>query len=499
TATVGDYTITASNADGTGLSNYDITYIDGTLKIGKAGLTITANNGGKTYGQTGGLAGFSSSGLVNGDSVSSVDLGSTGSAATATVGDYTITASNADGTGLSNYDITYVDGTLKIGKAGLTITANNGGKTYGQTGGLAGFTSNGLVNGNSVSSVDLGSNGSAATATVGDYTISASNADGTGLSNYDITYVDGTLKIGKAGLTITANNGGKTYGQTSGLAGFSSSGLVNGDSVSSVDLGSTGSAAAATVGDYTISASNADGTGLSNYDITYVDGTLSIGKAGLTITANNGGKTYGQIGGLNGFSSNGLVNGDSVSSIDLGSTGSGATANVGDYTITASNADGTGLSNYDITYVDGTLKIGKAGLTITATDTWKWIGQSLPLHRYTVDGLKNGDTVDSVRLLSVGSEASARPGRYDIFASDAIGARLGNYDIHYQGGQLEVAGTPAQAAALAAQLVAANLPHAPAPRPGVASPLISISESGIRKPTICTDAERGSCLGMPPE
>ncbi|WP_313643080.1 MBG domain-containing protein [Stenotrophomonas sp.] len=499
TANVGDYTITASNADGTGLSNYDITYVDGTLKIGKAGLTITANNGGKTYGQTAGLAGFSSNGLVNGDSVSSVDLGSTGTAATANVGEYTITASNADGTGLSNYDITYVDGTLSIGKAGLTITANNGGKTYGQTGGLAGFSSNGLVNGDTVSSVDLGSTGSAATANVGNYTITASNADGTGLSNYDITYVDGTLSIGKAGLTITANNGGKTYGQTGGLAGFSSNGLLNGDSVSSVDLGSNGSAATANVGDYTITASNADGTGLSNYDITYVDGTLKIGKAGLTITANNGGKTYGQTGGLAGFSSNGLVNGDTVSSVDLGSTGSAATANVGDYTITAGNADGTGLSNYDITYVDGTLFIGKAGLTITATDTWKWIGQSLPLHGYTVNGLKNGDTIDSVRLVSAGSDASARPGRYDIFASDAVGARLGNYDIHYQGGQLEVAGTSAQAAAQAAQLVAASLPRGPAPLPDVTTPLISISEGGLRQPTICTDAKRGSCLGMPPE
>ncbi|WP_312371566.1 MBG domain-containing protein, partial [Stenotrophomonas sp.] len=352
----------------TGTSGYALSFVQGELWVDPKTLIITANNGGKTYGQTGGLNGFTSNGLVNGDSVSSVDLGSAGTAATATVGDYTISASNADGTGLSNYDITYIDGTLSIGKAGLTITANNGGKTYGQIGGLNGFSSNGLLNGNSVSSVDLGSNGSAATANVGNYTITASNADGTGLSNYDITYVDGTLKIGKAGLTITANNGGKTYGQTGGLAGFTSNGLVNGDSVSSVDLGSTGSAAIATVGDYTITASNADGTGLSNYDITYVDGTLKIGKAGLTITANNGGKTYGQTGGLAGFTSSGLVNGDSVSSVDLGSTGSAAIATVGDYTITASNADGTGLSNYDITYVDGTLKIGKAGLTITANN-----------------------------------------------------------------------------------------------------------------------------------
>ena len=478
-------------------------------------LTVAANTLRKVYGDsidprnafsiTGAMAGVSGAylsdnlaNLVTGTPLLASAGASAAAGVTTTPYAVDVSAGTLDA-GTSGYALSFVQGELWVDPKALTITANNSGKTYGQTGSFNGFSSNGLVNGDTVSSVNLGSTGAAATANVGDYTITANNADGTGLSNYDITYVDGTLSIGKAGLTITANNGGKTYGQAGGLAGFSSNGLLNGDTVSSVDLGSTGTAATANVGHYTITASNADGTGLSNYDITYVDGTLNIGKAGLTITANNGGKTYGQAGGFNGFSSNGLVNGDTVSSVDLGSNGSAATANVGDYTITASNADGTGLSNYDITYVDGTLSIGKAGLTITATDTWKWIGQSLPLHRYTVNGLKNGDTVDSVRLVSAGSDASALPGRYDIFASDAIGSRLGNYDIHYLGGQLEVAGTSAQAAALAAQLVAANLPRAPAPLPEVASPLISIREGGVRQPTLCTDAERGNCLGMPPE
>ncbi|REN19650.1 hypothetical protein DSI41_09195, partial [Mycobacterium tuberculosis] len=97
-----------------------------------------------TYGQTGGLNGFDSQGLVNGDTVSSVDLASTGMMATANVGNYLITASNADGTGLSNYAITYADGVLSIGKAGLTITASDGTKTYGQTGGLTGYNVDGL-------------------------------------------------------------------------------------------------------------------------------------------------------------------------------------------------------------------------------------------------------------------------------------------------------------------------------------------------------------------
>ena len=38
---------------------------------------------------------------------------------------------------------------------------------------------------------------------------------GTGLGNYDITYVDGALTVEAKALTITANDQTKTYGDTS--------------------------------------------------------------------------------------------------------------------------------------------------------------------------------------------------------------------------------------------------------------------------------------------
>ncbi|MPS35171.1 MAG: filamentous hemagglutinin N-terminal domain-containing protein [Stenotrophomonas sp.] len=499
-------TYTGANLRASGLYSsqfgYDIELLAGTLTIGKAGLTIAANNGSKTYGQAGGVNGFSASGLVNGDTVSSVQLASAGTAATANVGNYTITASNAAGNGLSNYDITYVNGTLTIGKAGLTITANNGNKTYGQAGGTNGFTASGLVNGDTVSSVQLASAGTAATANVGNYTITASNADGSGLSNYDITYVNGTLTIGKAGLTITANNGSKAYGQAGGINGFTASGLVNGDTVSSVELASAGTAATASVGNYTITASNADGSGLSNYDITYVNGTLTIGKAGLTITANNGSKTYGQTGGINGFTVSGLADGDTVSSVQLASAGSVATANVGDYTITASNADGSGLSNYDITYVNGTLSIGKAGLIITANNASKTIGQRSPLNGYTAQGLVNDDTIDAVRLFSDGSGVSAQPGSYAIVASDAQGARLGNYDITYREGTLEVKGLSVAQNLQVGREVAASV-RTPATRPPTASSaagLYRLADAAIAPASdACTSLEEVRCPIRQPE
>ena len=68
-------------------------------------------------------------------------------------------------------------------------------------------------------------------------------------SNYTLNYVGAKLDITPRALTITANNRTKTYGDTITFAGteFTTDGLVNGDSVGSVTLTSTGAAASATV------------------------------------------------------------------------------------------------------------------------------------------------------------------------------------------------------------------------------------------------------------
>lgn len=353
----------------------------------------------------------------------------------------------------------------------------------------------------------LSSAGSAAMALVSAAPYSINIAAGSldaGSSGYALAFVQGTLQVDPRSLTITANDSGKIYGQTGSFNGFNANGLVNGDTLTGVDLASLGTARTANVGNYTITASNADGTGLSNYDITYVDGTLSIGKAGLTITANNGNKTYGQSGDFNGFSSNGLRNDDSISGIDLTSNGSAATANVGNYVITASNADGTGLSNYDINYVDGTLSIGKAGLTISANNISKRIGQLLALDGYRSSGLLNGDSIDSVSLFSDGNNINAQPGVYAILAGDAQGARLHNYDISYRDGSLQVVGVAAESAAELARAVVASRNHAtPASPPYVLPPLLplpSSSGTSILLPEgSCTQAGGMGCLSLQPE
>ncbi|WP_286364282.1 MBG domain-containing protein, partial [Azospirillum sp. B4] len=55
-----------------------------------------------------------------------------------------------------------------------------------------------------------------------------------------------------AALTITASGASKTYGASASLTGYSSSGLVNGDSIAAVTLASSGSGTAASVGSYSV-------------------------------------------------------------------------------------------------------------------------------------------------------------------------------------------------------------------------------------------------------
>src|SRR5690606_32678818 len=129
----GTTTITATQA---ATPNYNSGSITLELTVDKKALTITADDRSKTYGETltlGSVA-FTADGLVNSDAVASVTLTSTGAAASADVDTYDITASAAQGPKLSNYDISYVNGTLTVNKAPQTITFTDPGTLYRDAG-----------------------------------------------------------------------------------------------------------------------------------------------------------------------------------------------------------------------------------------------------------------------------------------------------------------------------------------------------------------------------
>jgi hypothetical protein len=102
-----------------------------------------------------------------------------------------------------------------------------------------------------------------------------------------------TQTVNQRTLLIAAVSTSKTEGNTLTFAGTefttagtaATPGLVNGDTVTSVTLTSAGAAASAVDGSYAIVPGAAVGTGLSNYAITYVPGTLTVTEPAIVVTA----------------------------------------------------------------------------------------------------------------------------------------------------------------------------------------------------------------------
>ena len=445
------YFIVASNATGSGMDNYTISYVNGSLTVNPATLTITVNNDSKTYGTAKTFSGtaFTETGLVNSDTITSVTETSTGAAVPAPVGTDPIVPSDAAGSGLGNYTIGYVNGTLTVNPATLTITANNDSKTYGTLKSFNGtaFTETGLVNGDTITGVTETSIGAPVSAPVGTDPIVPSDAAGSGLGNYTIGYVNGTLTVNPATLTITANNDSKTYGTLKSFNGtaFTETGLVtaNGDTITGVTETSIGAPVSAPVGTDPIVPSDAAGSGLGNYTIGYVNGTLTVNPATLTITANNDSKTYGTKS-FNGtaFTETGLVNGDTITGVTETSTGAAVSATAGTDPIVPSAAAGNGLSNYTIGYVNGTLTVNAAPLTVIAANESMTYGGTVPALTYTYTGLVNGDLSATFSGgLATTATSSTRVGGYPI--TQGILAATGNYTIGtFNAGTLTVNAAP---------------------------------------------------------
>ncbi len=441
----GSYTITAS---GLTSGNYAVTFANGTLTVDRASLTVTANDDAKTYDglSYSGGNGVSYSGFVNGQdsSVLSGTLAYGGTAQGATdAGSYTITAS---GLSSGNYDISYDSGTLTVGKASLTVTANDDAKTYDglSYSGGNGVSYSGFVDGedNSVLSGTLAYGGTAQGATdAGSYTITPS---GLTSGNYAVTFDSGTLTVDRASLTVTANDDAKTYDglSYSGGNGVSYSGFVDGEdsSVLGGTLSYGGTAQGATdAGSYTITPS---GLTSGNYAVTFANGTLTVDRASLTVTANDDAKTYDGLSysGGNGVSYSGFVNGEDNSvlsgTLAYGGTAQGAT-DAGTYTITAS---GLSSGNYAVTFANGTLTVGKASLTVTANDDAKtYDGLSYSGgNGVSYSGFVNGE--DSSVLSGTVAYGGTAQGATDAgsYTITPSGLTSGNYAVTFANGTLTV-------------------------------------------------------------
>ena len=236
-----------------------------------------------------------------------------------------------------------------VGKATLTVTGVDHDTTYnGSEQSNFGATYSGNAMSDSFNITGY------ATATRYSPTPYADNlsVSGSALDNYNVIYRNGSLSIGKATLTVTGVDHDTTYnGSEQSNFGATYSGNAMSDSFNITGY------ATATRYSPTPYADNlsVSGSALDNYNVIYRNGSLSIGKATLTVTGVDHDTTY---------------NGSEQS--NFGATYSGNKANdsftisgfasgidVGTY-YDALNISGAAISNYNVETTNGLLRINAA-------------------------------------------------------------------------------------------------------------------------------------------
>ncbi|MFA6924627.1 MAG: YDG domain-containing protein [Bacteroidales bacterium] len=383
-------------------------------------LTITgANADNKTYDGTNAAVLNTGSatlvGVVGADVVNLISAGAIGAFADKNVGTAkTVTTSGfaIGGTSAWKYSLTQPTLTADITAAGLTVSgATVNSKVYdGTTAAALNTGSVGLAGVIGTDVVVLGSSGAVGnftTKNIGNgkivvmdgFTISGADA-----SNYILMQPVSTANITAAGLTVsgaTANN--KVYdGTTAATLNTGSATIVavlGTDVVSLICSDATGTFANKNVGTaktVTVSGCTLSGADAGNYTLIQPSLTADITAKGLTVTANDIAKCFGTTVNFAGteFLTSGLLTGDAVASASITSAGASSSAAVATYSIVPALAVGTGLSNYNIAYLNGTLTVNAIPATPVITlsmDTLKsdapvgnqWYFNGSPIHGAT--------------------------------------------------------------------------------------------------------------------
>jgi hypothetical protein len=305
------------------------------------------------------------------------------------VGTCSVKATQA-GNATYNPAIPVVQATV-IASRTLNITAKDATRAYGSANPTLTGSISGLVKGDAVTAT-YGTS-AVSSSPVGGYVITPV-LNGANLSNYNVVVNNGTLTVTKAGITVTANDATRSYGSANPTLTGSIAGLVNGDVITATY--STPAGVLSPVGPYVITPALA-GVALSNYSVSLHQGTLTITKAEITVTANNATRAYGSANPTFTGSIAGLVNGDAITAIY--STSAGASSPIGPYVITPV-VNGSNLSNYNVVVNNGTLTINKgvvAAIQISSSGSPVFLQTTL-YFQATVNGT-GGSPTGSISLL----------------------------------------------------------------------------------------------------
>jgi hypothetical protein len=334
----GSYDVVVSNACGSATSNA------ATLTVNKATPVITWSNPSDiVYGTVLSASQLNATASVPGNFVYTPPAGTilnAGASQTLHV-DFTPTDT-------ANYNNASKDVTINVLKKDASVTADNKSKTYGDDNPMLTATVVGEVVGGDAINYSL-STTAGKFSNVGSYPIEVTLGAN---PNYNVTETDGTLTINKKDASVTADNKSKTYGDDNPTLTATVVGEVAGGAAINYSL-STTAGKFSDVGDYPIVVTLDSNP---NYNVTKTNGTLTINKATLTVTADNKSKYFADPDPAFTFQYSGFKGSDGPTDIDVAPTCgvSGLHDAVGTYAIVCS---GGSDNNYTFSYANGTLTV----------------------------------------------------------------------------------------------------------------------------------------------
>jgi len=420
---VGTYDIVISKGT---VTNTNLTLVNGKLTVNKAPLTIKAGNYSMKQGEA--LPTFVATyeGFKNSETQAVLTEQPTFSCtatSASTPGEYPITVSGA---AAQNYDISYVAGTLTITEADpVKIIANNLTMEYGEDMPALTFTTEGAT---LVGMPELTCEATS-TSPVGTYAIVVKQGT---VANYNVTYVAGTLTITKASLNIAAGTYTKKQGEAMPEFSLTYTGFKNNetkDVLTKQPVMTCEATIESAPGEYPIIVSGAEAR---NYDISYTNGKLIVVDADAVIVkAKSYTREYGEANPTFEFTSEGATL-DGVPELTCEAT---ATSPVGTYDIIVKQ--GT-VTNYNVTYVAGTLTITKAPLKASVGNYSREEGQENPEFAISYSGWKNNENESVLLKKPLATTEATKDSPVGEYAITISGGEAQNYEFEYVGGTLTV-------------------------------------------------------------
>nr|WP_280959751.1 Ig-like domain-containing protein [Anaerophaga thermohalophila] len=366
--------------------NYAFSLMTTEFNVGKATLSVTAIvNSTVVYGDPQPAISLQYDGFINGDNEENLDNTNFSTGTNYSQGDnagtYYTTLSMGSASD-DNYNFELHTSEFSVEKRTLNVTATAPNIFYGDAVPAVSLSYNGFYD---TDNQDVLDNNEFITGTnynqgdpAGTYN-TIINLGSANDNNYSFGLNSSQFLVQKRDLEVIASAQDITYGAPEPSVTISYNGFVNGDT--EANLMNTEFQTGTTyqqfdpAGTYstTISIGNATDP---NYNFSpLTPSSFSVNKKELVIKASSFSKTEGIAYNFDenypskDFSVLGLVGNDEVTSVSIQSDGAVADAVIGEYTISISNATGTNLSNYNISYIPGNLSvIAKTTLEISGLD-----------------------------------------------------------------------------------------------------------------------------------